>query len=433
MAALWLGPVLCLSGFGAGADPHPAAGDPTTALSLLESATPAREHFSVSTGFRLTQNTIQVDALPEGAVSASSFIVDSGAPMTVAPPLVRDLGLTAEASIALAGPEGGHLEVPVVRLPGMSIAGLAFRDVGAVVDWVEPPDPLACLSTAGLLGASLLQAAIWQIDFETQRITVTDSLSTLPGLQHAMRIPFERSDAAGSPRIRVGVSGIDNLSLLVDLGFNGAIAIPAALLAQAGHRIADSDPTEVGQTSTTVFGHRQSEVRITRVRELRLGDLALADFPVITGSTVSDFHVGIEFLRHFRVTLDWLNDTLYLEPRGPRSALYDDFAAYGFSPSLQSGELVVSAIWLGGSADTAGLGLGDRLVEIDGRDTSAPDFQSLCSLLDGTDLFGSGDAPITVTRLRDGKRETLRVARSPLLTDPSKTGSDSRAAAPRPE
>lgn len=419
LAALLLGVALPLLGSGVEADSGGAAGAAPVATpnatDLLKRVKPAQAHFHVSSGFRLTQNTIQLDTQLDGALSTSTFIVDSGAPVTIAPALVRELGLTAAASIALAGPEGGHLEVPVVSLPGVSIAGLAFRDVGAVVGWVEPPDQLACLSTAGLLGASLMQAAIWQIDFQSQRITVTDSLSNLHGLQDAMRIPFVRADAAGSPRINVGVSGKENVSLLIDLGFNGSIAIPSALLEQAGDRIADTDPTEVGQASTTVFGHKSSEVYITRLRELRLGDLALADFPVITGTAVSDFHVGIEFLRHFRVTVDWLNDTLYLEPRGPQSALYPDFAAYGFSPQLQSGELVVSAIWRGGSADTAGLALGDRLVAIDGVDTTAPDFASLCTLLNGVGLFGANDAPIAVTRLRDGKLETLQVPRSPLL------------------
>ena len=149
---------------------------------------------------------------------------------TIPPQLVQQLGIKPAARVALAGPEGGHLEVPVVSLPGVAIAGLRFCNVGAVVDWVAPPDTLACLSTSGLLGASLLQAAIWQIDFETQQITVTDSLSGLRGLQDAIKLPFKRSDAAGSPRIIVGVSNADNVSLLIDLGFNGSIAIPMALL-----------------------------------------------------------------------------------------------------------------------------------------------------------------------------------------------------------
>ena len=394
-----------------------AAATPPTADTLLAGGQTANRNFTVTTGFRLTQNTIQLDTHLDGASTTSTFILDSGAPMTIAPQLVQALDIKPAASVALAGPEGGQLEVPVVSLPDVAIAGLTFRNVGAVVDWVEPPDTLACLSTSGLLGASLLQAAIWQIDFKTQQITVTDSLSALRGLQDAIKLPFKRSDAAGSPRILVGVSDADNVSLLIDLGFNGSVAIPMALLESAGDRIADTAPTEVGQASSTVFGNKPSEVRIARLRELRIGDLHLQDFPVVTGTAVSDFHVGIEFLRHFRVTLDWVNNDLYLERRESHSALYADFATYGFLPRLKDGQLVVSALWHASSAENAGLKLGDQLVEINGQDTTAPDFETVCNLLNRLGQFGSEDAPISVTRLRDGKRETVRVERMPLVTD----------------
>ncbi len=171
----------------------------------------------------------------------------------------------------------------------------------------------------------------------------------------------------------------------------------------------------MGQASSTVFGSVPSTVRITQLRELRLGELRLRNFPVVTGTSVSDFHVGIDFLRHFRVTLDWQNDELYLELREPRGALYDDFPSYGFAPELRQGQLLVGALWRGSSGEKAGLELGDRLVEIDGQDTTAPDFDSVCSLLNDIGLYGSNDATITVTRLRNGVRESFQVARAPLL------------------
>lgn len=417
LTALMLGVSLLASEVQSDSASTPVAPATPSAATLLTSTTAAQRNFTVTTGFRLTQNTIQLDTQLDGSAKVNTFILDSGAPMTIAPKLVQQLGIKPAASVALAGPEGGHLTVPVVSLPEVAISGLAFRNVGAVVDWVEPPDTLACLSTSGLLGASLLQAAIWQIDFQTQQITITDSLTNLHGLKDAIKLPFERSDAAGSPRILVGVSDADNVSLLIDLGFNGSIAIPTTLLEKAGDTIADTAPTEVGQASSTVFGHKPSEVRIARLRELRLGELHLQDFPVVTGTAVSDFHVGIEFLRHFRVTVDWVNDDLYLERRDPQSALYADFATYGFLPRLKDGQLVVSALWHGSSAENAGLKLGDQLVEIDGQNLTAPDFDAVCNVLNRLGQFGSEDAPISVTRLRDGTRDTVRIERIPLLAD----------------
>jgi predicted aspartyl protease len=392
----------------------PARSAPTEET-LLSGAKSPEGDFRVATGFRLNQNTILLQAQPEGASSVESFVVDSGAPMTIAPALARELGLQTLATVDLAGPEGGHLSVPVTRIPGLNIAGLKFHDVGAVVDWVEAPNPLACLSTAGLLGASLLQAAIWQIDFETQEIVITNSLSQLPGLANAMKIPFKRSDAAGSPRISVGVSDAEDVSLLLDLGFNGSIAMPLALLEKSGDRIADTAPTEEGHSSSTVFGQKSSSARIAKLSELRIGDLRLKDFPVVTGTAVSDFHVGIDFLRHFRVTVDWLHNDLYLEPREKTSALYPDFATYGFKLQLRDEQLVVGAIWRGSAADKAGMSLGDPIVKLDGHDTRAADFSTLCAMSDVVGLFARHDAPVSVTWIHDGEQKTSQIAKTQLL------------------
>ncbi|MEZ5570979.1 MAG: aspartyl protease family protein [Halioglobus sp.] len=415
VSGCWLAMSLCTAGFCAETDGAVVSESTLSAADLLTGATNSKSDFHTDFDFRLTQNTIQIDAQISGTATSSKFVLDSGAPMTIAPRLAREHDLGTLATVSLAGPESGRIVVPVTRIPEISIADVAFRNVGAVVDWAEPPDELACLSTAGLLGASLLQTAIWQIDFETRRIVVTSSLSTLPGLKNAIELPFIRADAAGSPRISVSVGDTDNVSLLVDLGFNGGIAIPTSLLEKAGNTIAASAPTEEGQATSTVLGDTPSTVRISRLSELRIGDLRLKDFPVVTGTEVSDFHVGIDFLRHFRVTIDWLHNTLYLEPRSPEAALYDDFATYGFKPQLRDGKLVVGALWRGSDVDKAGLEIGDRIVDIDGQDTSEPSFEAMCAILDAVGRFGANDAPLSVTRLRDGQRQVFRAARVPLL------------------
>lgn len=415
--------VVATVGCGDPSDGTPSAGA-HSATALLAGSRPPENGFGGVTRFRLTQNTIQLTAQLGPTSPTVGFVLDSGAPMTIAPALARSLSLPTLAEAQLQGPEGGRRSVPVTRIPALQVAGVVFRDVGAVVDWVEPPNELACLSVDGLLGASLLQTAIWQIDFQTKQITVTDSPGDLPGIEGALRIPFSRSDAAGSPRIEVGVSDAEGVSLLVDLGFNGSIAMPRALYEQTGNALASDAPAEDGHASSTVFGEAASVVHIGHLRELRIGTLRLADFPVVTGTTVSDFHVGIDFLRHFRVTLDWKNDVLYLEHRDPESALYDEFATYGFKPQLVDGAMQIGALWRGSAAARAGLALGDRVVSIDGRSTESPDFATLCDLLDAIGLFGWNVAPIAVTVQREAGLVTARVAREPLLVEREEAAHD---------
>ncbi len=382
---------------------------------VLEGVRPASNKQFGSTRFRLTQNTIQVDVGFGPAGPTASLLLDSGAPMTIAAQLFGALGLEPAATVRLAGPEGGRRIAPVARIPTVTVAGATFHDVGSVVGWVSPPNQVACLSGDGLLGASLLQAAIWQIDFEAGTLTATGSLGSLPGIDSAVRIPFFRADASGSPRIDVGVGNHDHVSLLVDLGFNGAFAMPAKLYKSTGNRFAKDAPVGLGDTESTAFGARASSVRVGRVRELRLGDLTLRDMAVLSGGSVSDFHVGIGFLRHFRVTLDWLNNSLYLERRDPVAELYDEFETYGFKPLLRDGVLVVGSLWRDSGAARSGLAVGDRIVVLDGQPTEAVEFTAFCRILDAIGTYGWKRDPIAVTVSRDGQRKSMSIERRSLL------------------
>ena len=211
---------------------------------------------------------------------------------------------------------------------------------------------------------------------------MTDALDRLRGLDRALKIPLRRADPAGSPRRDVGVTDEGQVSLLIDLGFNGSIAIPEALFKATGNRLGDDAPIEQGDTSSTVFGERASTVR--------LGGLVLRARPVVTGTAVSDFHVGIAFLRHFRGNLDLQNNAIYLERRTPVEDPCDDFATYGFSPLLRGDALVVGALWRHCSAERVDLALGDRIVAIDGRATATTGFEINCRFLTRSASIGRG-------------------------------------------
>lgn len=382
----------------------------------MSGATAPSGPFTTTAGFRLTQNAIQVEATLDGQTKPRTFLLDSGAPMTISQHLAHESAREPHGEITLLGPDGGKASVPVARIDRVEVAGSEFRDVGSVVDWSGPPSPLACLSRDGLLGASLLETAIWQIDFHEERITVTDRLADLPGLDLAVRVPFRRSDTAGSPRIEVEMNETSDLSALIDLGFNGSVAMPAALYRRAGNELRESMPAERGHGATTVLGDAASRLYVGRVRDLRFGGLHLRDFPVLTGAEVSDFHIGVAFLRHFRVTLDWRNDHLYLQRRDPEHALFEDYASYGFTPTLREGRLVVGALWEDGAAARAGLKLGDTLLAVDGRSTVSLGFEGFCDLLDSVSLYGSGQEPIEVTVERNGVATPFRLSRTPLVT-----------------
>ena len=69
-------------GYGA-PDMLPPAQATPTAVTLLSGAKSPEGDFHATTGFRLIQNTILLDALPGNTSAEQSFVLDSGAPMTL--------------------------------------------------------------------------------------------------------------------------------------------------------------------------------------------------------------------------------------------------------------------------------------------------------------------------------------------------------------
>lgn len=384
-------------------------------LPLLSAGRAPAGPFFGTTDFQLRLNTIIVPVSFGDGGSDAGFIMDSGAPMTISAALQTRGRFPTIGEVEILGPEGGVLPVPVSRLDRLEVAGIAFEDIGGVVAWVEPPNPVACLSGNGLLGASLLRTAIWQIDFTSRKLIVTNELGKLDHVKDVQAIPFTRGDSAGSPRIPVKINDSQSASLLVDLGFNGSLAIPVDLYRGTGNVITAAMPQGEGMGSATVFGQKAASRRIGSIRELQIGDLTLADFPVETGPSVSDFHIGIDFLRHFVVTIDWLNNVIYLDQAAPVEALYPRFESYGFSPEFRDGGLEVGFLWENSPAARAGMRVGDRLLEIGGAAVTRPTFDEFCAIVDSIGLFGEGPSSLDLVGERNGDVLHWQIGKASLL------------------
>ena len=75
--------------------------------------------------------------------------------------------------------------------------------------------------------------------------------------------------------------------------------------------------------------------------------------------------LGVAFLKHFRMSLDYANRKLYLEQQAPFEDPRLD-ATYGVVVRPRGGRLVVSAIANDGPATRAGIERGDTIVSIAG-------------------------------------------------------------------
>jgi hypothetical protein len=268
----------------------------------------------------------------------------------------------------------------VVAVERLQLGEADFLDVAGPVGWVGEGNPLACVTANGLLGANLMQDAVWQIDYQAESIAIHPSVEGLDHIDDAIVLEFGvGSESSPSPLVELAAAD-GELTFLLDTGSDGSLTVNPADLEAIGVRLPDDGPvlTTLGAGATGTF---ETDLRFTTV-ELALGDGA-ASYPVAVSDTIEAGvgNMGNAFLRQFVLTIDWPGRTVYLDPAAEdgRISPPDEPASAGIA--WDDGRVVVGSVVRGGPAEEAGLILGDLVTAVDGMDVAAPTFADFCALL----------------------------------------------------
>ena len=253
----------------------------------------------------------------------------------------------------------------MVPLRRLRVGPAEFRDVGAVETAIDRADPLWCLADAGLIGASLMRDAVWQLDYGAQRLTIAPSVEGLDHVADAIRLDFEpASDVSPSPLVSLP-AGEGRLTFLVDTGSDGWLTAHPADLARIGSEVAPDAPA-VATLASTAGGRVATRLAWTTA-DVSLGDRQLRDLPIATTTVLPEGQgiMGNAFLDDFVVTIDWPAGVLYLDPVAgdPRPDV-----PVSVSPTWHDGYVVGS--FVEGAPGTAGLALDAPILAIDGEDVS---------------------------------------------------------------
>ncbi len=359
---------------------------------------------------------ILVKAQLTGVSEPIPLILDSGVRSLVLQrsllpqiPLQNQVQITPEATFGL--------------IDQVSLGTVQFRQVGAyAVAFSTPGDPLQCLSKYGVLGARMMGQGVWRIDYRARTITVAESLTQLiqaeaepvsTWLETAIKIPVYLRD--NRPFIHLDLGHGNLVDAMVDTGWGGSIRLTQGHLPDSV--LASVPAATVEGQIETLQGLNSFEHKIVQIPNLALGPLTLPNFLVQVSDELSGpggALIGNDFLHHFVVTIDWPQQTLYLEPIDVVDALYLQVEGYGFQSLVRNQRLVVTGLYHPSPADDAGLQIGDQIMDINGDDYAAIPTDLACHYIYhpiGELYQGS----ITVTVLREGNLLTLELSPGVIL------------------
>jgi len=119
---------------------------------------------------------------------------------------------------------------------------------------------------------------------------------------------------------------------------------------------------------------------------------------------------GRDFLSNFLVTLDFINNRLYLTTVKNKT-VSSEFYSFGFIPRRhKSGEISIKGIWQNSPADSAGLNLGDEILSINGIASEKITRNQMHDL-----LFSTDSKSISLSISRNSSVENISLKRQNLL------------------
>lgn len=236
-------------------------------------------------------------------------LLDSAAEATILDrDLARRLKLGAGQAATGQGSGAASFAVTLVSDVTLQALGLTLGDqTVAVADLSDVGRRLLGQRVEVILGREIFDAARLSIDIDGRRIAVIPRDREPPGVRLALVAEH------GVETVPVRIESGEPVRATFDLGNGSRLLIGAALAARM-RLLTDGRPVATdrggglgGEATRQVLTLRSIEVA---GREFR--DVPAAIDPQ---SSASDANIGIALLRHFRITTDYTDRTVWLEPR----------------------------------------------------------------------------------------------------------------------
>lgn len=377
---------------------------------IMKSGEVEQEEFKVEIPFEYRLELIILKVKIDG--TEYDFLLDTGAPNVLSKELTRKLHLNSKVSQKVTDSQGENSDLDLVIIDKINIGGINFLNTGAVVVDLNISNEIACLKIDGIIGTNLMKKAIWEIDCQNQKITITNSLSSLEIPPDSKKIPFSQN-LQGTPIIDINLNGQIEKSVIVDLGSNGDINVSGRKFNKLLKSNALTSTTfGYGISSSGLYGAGKTDtINYAIVPNISFGDITLKNQIVSFKKKKSSKTVGTNFFKNYRMIFSWFDKEIIMI----KTNEYDNTKLnnYGFVPTFKGNKIFIGLLYNLSSAENAGLKLGDQILEIKGKDYNNVLPDHWCEIMDAG--LTPDNNPISITVLREGEKLIFELVKTTLL------------------
>ncbi len=282
-----------------------------------------------------------------------NFMFDTGSPLTYSFKTKDSFNIATKKLFRLGATKFDY------GSGSIKLGNVNFNNVGFLVtDYIVGDYK----EVAGLIGSSMLQKSICELNFADSTIKISNDLKIFTNIQNSYSNDFIPSEAQGTPIVKI-IIGKDTLTAFIDTGFSGIVRLNGKLKIpkeEAGEKESLRNVKYFGASKRDFFINTiHYQVYRLGISEIKMDSIILQQDQKYYGRNC----VGLAFLKKFIVTIDWIHNRIYLKPIED-IRFKKNIYTYGFNCVKYEKQLRVLDIYKGSKFEKAGIKSGDIILSI---------------------------------------------------------------------
>lgn len=300
------------------------------------------------------------------------FLFDTGAPMQISPELFTELKPEVFNRLEITDAAGNKDHLNLVRVKEIKLNDLSFIDIPALVSSSEL---YTCMNIDGVIGSNLFRNSIVQIEPSKNLIILTDQEAKLP-LDRKMATKLIAGEPQSYPYFMLELNAKKKQMVGFDTGSPYFMVMAEShaksyLKTGAFEKLSSG----FGISSRSLLGLRKAD-SLYRVKLPSVNIAGTRFNNVITETNKSSkTRIGNKLLDYGTVTIDFINQLFYFEPKTGNTDLEEKL--WPLKPIFTENKLTVGVVWekLKGQVNP-----GDQIIKIDDQPCETMD---LCDWFNG--------------------------------------------------
>jgi len=393
-------------------------------MKRLDGGSIEKTEFYEKIPFKLNNNRIYIEALINNR--NFRFLIDTHSPCLLYNYVVDEASLDTINKSSLLGKsfEKSFLLPIFPKIDSFSIGNVIFKDIGAMQMKNDSSNPLNDYPLDGILGSNLMKQCIWQFNFIDSTLSITNDISKCEYINDSFQLKFSPKQVQGSPNIIATINNIDTLNVQFDTGNSGFVNGLSPIIEK---KIKNGKAVKWTMKLNIPIGKKKSDSieshYYVRIDSLKLGESDFYNLPIVAYNpnykqTMGKGSIGIDFLKHFVTTIDWIENKIYLYPFENKNFFLHNKKTFGFTYKYSNNKFLVNSIFQGSEAEKSGLEIGDEIISINGIDLTQLTKESIKNFNEGKLKFSDDlNSDITIKLLKKGRVKKFKLKNYSLFQE----------------